>query len=245
MRFYDPSTPSPTRLDSLERFPELKERDGARRCLELGYLPSVTTVLKTIREEYLERWLIKEGITEFTSNGGDATAAVNTIYTRESPNATFGVDCHAVAESWFGAPVPDVSDQVKAHTAPLLRWLDENVAEPIFAERMLADKELGVAGAVDLGFILKDGRRIVGDIKVVKFSKKYPPSPGLSYRCQLSAYAKMLSNHHGEPFERMSLYLASPFGYDKEPCLTVFDYDKCYLSAFQAARTIWEHQIIG
>ena len=244
MRFYDPSTTPPTRLDSLEHYPSMNEHDGARKCLEMGFLPSVTTVLKSIREEHLEKWMIKEGIAEYTQNGGDVAAAVNTLYTRESPHATFGKHCHAVAENWFGAPMSDVTEQVKAHTAPLLRWLDENVATPVFSERMLADKELGVAGAVDLGFIHKDGRRIVGDIKVVKFSKKYPPIPGLGYRCQLSAYAQMLANDDGHHYERVSFYLASPFGYDKDPCLTVFEYDKCYLAPFKAARIIWEYQLM-
>jgi len=243
MRFYDPSTNPPTRLDSREKFPDMNHRAGARACLELGFLPSVTQVLKVIREENIEQWMMKEAIREFLKNGNQLEEAVQTVSTRESPQAQFGTACHALVEHRFGGPLPEVTDEVKAHTEPLLRWLDENVRETLFSELVLADRDLGTAGAIDLGFIHKDGRRFIGDIKVVKYSKKYPPRPNLNYCCQISAYAKMAANHTGEAFHRMNLYLASPFGFDKEPCLTVFEHEKCYLHAFQAARTLWELQV--
>lgn len=242
MRFYDPSTKPCERLDSLELFPKLPEKDGAKKCLKAGLFPSVTTCLNIIREEYLERWLIKEAIKEVLG-GKTMEEAVEEIYTRESPNAVFGTDCHAVAEHWFGAPKPEVTAKVMAHAAPLIRWFENNVKEVIFSERLLASPSMKVAGAIDLGFIDSRDRLIVGDIKVVKFSDKFPPSPGLAYRCQLSAYREMLREDDGRDYHRMSLYLASPFGWDKKPRLRIFEHEHCYLDAFKACRQLWEAQV--
>ncbi|MEI6871427.1 MAG: hypothetical protein WCL08_04025 [Verrucomicrobiota bacterium] len=210
----------------------------------MGFLPSVTTVLGVIREEYLERWKIGEGIKEYKDNGGDAKAAVSAIFSRESPNAQFGTDVHAVAECHMtGMPMPELSDEVKAHAAPLLGWLNKNVKKPLYNEILLASKSLGVAGAIDMAFEHVDGRLILGDIKVVKFSTQYPPKPGLAYRAQLSAYAEMLREHTGEKFERVSIYVASPFGWDKKPQMKTFEYKDCYLDAFKSCRDLWMAQV--
>lgn len=242
MRFYDPNTPIPERLDSKELLPHLDEKAGAKMCLKMGLYPSVTTVLNIIREDYLERWLIKEAI-KLVMDGSTMEEAVDEIYSRESPNAVFGTGVHACAEHWFGHPKADVTKEMEKHAAPLLRWFEQNVEERIFSELLLASNTLKVAGAVDLGFIHKDGRRIVGDIKVVKFSDKFPPKPGLAYRCQLSAYREMLREYDGNDYHRMSLYLASPFGWDKKPRLRIFDHDHDYLPAFKACRLLWEEQV--
>lgn len=239
MRFYDPDTKD--RLDSAELFPTILTNQAALRCLKMGLLPSVTTVLDVIREEYLERWFIKEGIEEFKVNGNDAKAAVNHIYTRDSPNAQFGTDCHAVAEAYLlGNDVPDVSDLAKEHAKPLTDWLSKNVKRVITAEKTLASRDLGVAGTVDMAFEHIDGRKIVGDIKVVKWADRYPPNPGMAYRAQLSAYKAMLEEVHDGEFHRLSLYCASPYGWNKKPRLQVFEYERDYLPAFKACRALWE-----
>lgn len=242
MRFYDPTQSPPERLDSLEMLPNLSEKDGAKKCLKMGLYPSVTTVLNIIREEYLERWLIKEAIQEVL-NGKSMEAAVSEVYDRESPNAAFGTGCHAIAEEWFGHPKQEVTELMEKHARPLIDWFEKNVKERVFSELLLASPSMKVAGAVDLGFIDQKDRLIVGDIKVVKFSDKFPPSPGLAYRCQLSAYREMLREHDGRDYHRMSLYLASPFGWDKKPRLRIFEHDHCYLNAFKACRLLWEEQV--
>ena len=240
MRFYSPEDRE--RLDSKALFPKFDDAKAAKACLKMGLLPSVTTVLDVIREEYLERWFISEGIAEFKANGGDSKAAVNAIYDRESPNAQFGTDVHACAEAFLlGTKQPEVTDLVKKHAAPLIRWLKENVKRVITAETTLCSRDIGVAGTVDMAFEHVDGRMIVGDIKVVKMSEKYPPKPGLGYRAQLSAYKAMLEEEHPEKnFQRMSLYCASPFGWNKAPKLKIFEYERDYLPAFRACRALWE-----
>ena len=244
MRFYDPTTNPPERHDSLELWPKLQEKEGAKMCIKMGFYPSVTTALNIIREDYLERWLIKEAIKEVTESGMDANQAINEIYTRESPNAVFGTGVHSLAEEWFGTERPDwITTQMEAHAKPLIDWFGENVREKVFSELFLSSPSMKVAGAIDLGFIDKQDRLIVGDIKVVKFSEKFPPSPGLAYRCQLSAYREMLREYDGRDYHRVSLYLASPFGWDKKPRLRIFEHDKCYLDAFKSCRFLWEEQV--
>jgi hypothetical protein len=242
MRFYAPGPPV-ERFDSLELFPTLAEKKGAEKCLKMNLYPSVTTVLSVIREEYLERWFIKEAIKMF-QDGLTMEESVDQIYSRESPNAKFGTDCHAMGEWWFGAAKPEVSELVEAHSAPLLRWFDNNVKEIIFSERLLASPTMKVAGAVDFGYIRKDGVRCVGDLKVVKYSSKYPPAPGHTYRMQLSAYREMLREDDGHDYHRTSLYLASPFGWNNKPyMLPPFEHTKCHLDEFKACRLLWEGMV--
>lgn len=245
MRFYDPTIKdAPERLDSLELFPRAGEIEGARRCLALGFLPSVTTVLNVHREEYLERWLMGQAIQEYAQNGNKAKEAVAHIYDRESENAQFGTDCHEVMECvMLGKPMPDVSDDVMKHAAPLVKWIRDNVKGTLFCEKTLASEKVGAAGTVDMVFVHKNGRRIIGDLKVVKFSWKFPPKPGLAYKMQLSAYEGMIQEIRPDEYTRMSFYLASPFGWDKKPDIKVFEHGRCYLDAFKACRLLWDESI--
>ena len=245
MRFYDPAQDPPERLDSLELFPKYDEIKGAQLCLTAGLLPSVTTVLDTVRSPHIEKWLIGQGIEEFQQNGGDARAAVEHLYLRESEHAQFGTDCHEVMEAvMLGKPMPDVSEEVMKHAAPLIGWIKDNVAETLFCERTMASSNVGAAGTVDMVFVHKNGRRVIGDLKVVKFSWKFPPKPDIKYKMQLSAYEGMIQEIRPDDYTRMSFYLASPFGWDKKPELRTFEHGKCYLDAFKAARILWEETLL-
>ena len=102
---------------------------------------------------------------------------------------------------------------------------------------------LGAAGTVDMVFETNAGELVVGDLKVVKFSKKFPHSPGLGYRCQLSAYEEMMHEKTGDRYSRKSFYLASPFAFEwdmREPALEIFPHTQDFLPIFKAARQIWE-----
>lgn len=248
MRFYDPTTNPPERLDSKVLFPNADEASGARRCLSMGLLPSVTTVLHSIREDYLEQWLMREAVSAGRNSEGSPSEVVEALLTKESPNAAFGTNVHACVEHHLlNKPAPDVDKDVLKHAEPVLSWLDKNVKEVLFSELVLADVELGTAGSVDLGFVHQDGRFVVGDLKVVKFSKKFPPKPGLGYKAQLSAYKQMLesSGRFGPvDFHRLSIYAASKFGWDKAPDLRLFWHNKCHLGTFRAVRDVWHAQVM-
>lgn len=244
MRFYSQDNP-PERFDSLELFPKHDEISGAKKCLKMGLLPSVTTVLNVHREEYLERWLCGQAIQEYAQNGNKAKEAVAHIYTRESENAQFGTDCHEVMEAAMkGEKMPEVSNDVMLHAGPLLAWIKKNVKETLFCEKTLASPTVGAAGTVDMVFIHNNGRRIVGDLKVVKFSYKFPPKPGLAYKMQLSAYEGMIQEVRPDDYTRMSFYLASPFGWDKKPDLRIFEHGVDYLPAFRNCRALWDAEIM-
>lgn len=233
------------RTSTDEVAPYGNENATAIKCLRMGMQPSVTTVLDVHREEYLERWLLAQAIEEY-KKCKNIKQAVNEIYTRESENADFGTACHAIIEAWLlDLPVPDVSDLAKKHAAPLIKWLEANVKEKIFAERLLFSTEVGSAGCADIGIKLRNGVRVLGDLKVVKFSMKFPPKPGLSYKMQLSAYEAMLEETElGGNWERVSFYLASHFGWDKSPDLKIFHHKQCYRKAFAAARVLWEAKLL-
>lgn len=244
MRFYTDEE-KPERVHTEELYPHLSEEDAARKMLRCGLLPSVTTVLDVNREEHIEKWLCGQAIQEYAQNGNKAKEAVSTIYTRESDNANFGTDCHEVVEMhMLGGDTPVVSDEVKAHAAPALRWLKDNVKRVIAAEMCRASSDLGVAGTVDMVFETKGGELVVGDLKVVKFSYKFPPHPGFSYRMQLSAYEQMMHEVTGDRYKRWSFYLASPFGWDKKPELRIFKHERDSLPAFRLCRQLWEEKLM-
>jgi hypothetical protein len=114
--------------------------------------------------------------------------------------------------------------------------------ELIMSEVTLTDKELGCAGTVDLVFIDKDGQETIGDIKVVKMKSNKASAPPLSYRCQLSAYSKMIGKKEYKKYRRISLYLASPFGETREPTLKVYEYSQDYIKEFESCLCLWHAQ---
>lgn len=243
MRFYDIDDQNAIqRIESSDIFPGKDEEAAVSRCIRMGLVPSVTSILGIIREEYLEKWFMREAIQIWADKGGEHKDAVTEVFSRESPNAMFGTSVHEVGEVWMKREIfPIVEDAVRAHAAPMLKWFEKNVKRPIFAERLLGSRELRTAGSADFGFEDMSGRLVLADLKVVKFSTKFPPKPGLGYRAQLAAYKEMLRESTGDNYHPVSLYLASPFGWDKHPAMRVFEYgDKDYLPAFKSARDLWE-----
>lgn len=248
MRFYDPSTNPPERLDSSELFPDKTESDGAKMCLKLGLLPSVTTVLNTVREDYLERWFCRSCIELDRALGSKKPPkeVVEKFFNTPSENAQFGTDVHDLISNWvLHGKRGDPKTLEWRHALPLVQYLEENMDEVVLSEEIIACKELGVAGAIDLVYRNKNGDLVLGDMKVVKWSSKFPKKPGFSYRAQLSGYAEMLRLERGMNVIRMSLYLSSPFGWEKNPKLIRYEHTADYLKAFKASRTIWESRLMS
>lgn len=241
MRFYDPNSNPPDCLDSKQLFPKVSDEIAAQRCLKLGYLPSVTTVLGVIRQEWLERWKMSQAIKNF-QNHGNAWLAVDENYNRDSKESVFGTQVHACVNSFLMGDYKEKDSQQAHHALPLMEWLSSNMRELTISEGTLVDKELGCAGTVDLVFIDKEGRETIGDIKVVKMKSNKVSSPSLAYKCQLSAYSKMLGKEDYKKYRRISLYLASPFGEVREPTLKVFEYNQDYLKEFESCLCLWHAQ---
>jgi hypothetical protein len=241
MRFYNPETDPPECIDSQTLFPKVDEITAARRCIKLGYLPSVTTVLGVIRQEWLEKWKMREAIKSFEKTG-NAWLAIDNQYNKDSKESIFGTALHDCVSQFLQGNVEKKDTLEAKHALPLMQWLDKNMKELILTEGTLACKDTGCAGTVDLVFVDKEGRETIGDIKVVKVRKDKKQNPPLSYRCQLSAYAKMIGQNDYKKFRRISLYLTSPYGDITEPKLIVFDYTKDYYPQFQACLSIWSSQ---
>jgi len=241
MRFYNPDTNPPECIDSQTLFPKVDEVTAAQRCLKLGYLPSVTTVLGVIRQEWLEKWKMREAIKRFEKTG-NAWMAVEDQYNKDSKESIFGTSLHECVNQFLQGNMEKKSTTEAKHALPLMKWLEKNMKELILTEGTLACRKTGCAGTVDLVFKDKEGRETIGDIKVVKVRKDKKQSPPLSYRCQLSAYAKMLGQEDHKKYRRVSLYLASPYGDETEPKLIVFDYTKDYYPEFEACLKLWSSQ---
>jgi len=59
----------------------------------MGLLPSVTSVLAVIRQEYIEKWKMGEAIKNF-SRHGNAYMAVEEHYSTDSKESKFGTRVH-------------------------------------------------------------------------------------------------------------------------------------------------------
>jgi hypothetical protein len=241
MRFYDPHSDPPECIDAKSLFPKVDEVTAAKRCLKLGYLPSVTTVLGVIRQEWLEKWKMREAIKSFEKTG-NMWVAVEEQYNKESKESMFGTSLHECVNMFLQGNMEKKTSQEAAHALPLMEWLSKNMRELLITEGTLACKKTGCAGTVDLVFIDKEGRETIGDIKVVKIRKDKKPEPPLSYRCQLSAYARMLGQDSYQKYRRISLYLNSPYGDIVEPTLNVFEYKKDYWPEFESCLKLWNAQ---
>lgn len=240
MRFYNPDTDPPEQIDSEALFPGKPLEETTARCLRLGLLPSVTSVLGVIRQEYIERWKMAEAVRNFRRHG-NAWLAVDEHYKTDSKESQFGTAVHEAVKCYLlGEKHPQ--DQAWRHAQPAISWLAKNLKELRICEKALACKKTGVAGTVDLAFLNKEDVEILGDLKVVKMRRDYPTIPSLSYRCQLSAYEAMIREKGHPPVKRLSIYLASPFGDLPEPKLMVFPYQRDYLPDFRAALQLWHAQ---
>jgi hypothetical protein len=240
MRFYDPSSTPPERVDSQQLFPKSTPEEACQRCLKLGLLPSVTSVLAILRQEHIEKWKMGEAIRNYQRHG-NARMAVEEHFSKDSKESQFGTRVHdAVHRFTQNQPIED--EAALNHALPLIEWLRENECQVLLSEATLACQKTGTAGTIDLLLRDKTQKKILGDIKVVKMSPRFEKIPPLNYRCQLSAYERMLLQQDPEPIQRVSFYLASAFGEDKIPQLTVFRYKEDYYPEFQACLALWHAQ---
>jgi hypothetical protein len=208
--------------------------------MAMGMVPSVTSVLGVIRQEYIERWRMSEAVRNFQSHG-NAWMAVDSIFTGDSRESLFGTQTHDCVHRWL-TNKPIEQGRPWTHALPAIDWLRRNMGKLLLSEATFACRKTGTGGTVDIVFEAKNGTPVLADIKVVKMRKAYPPIPPLAYRAQLSAYEMMMRERGMPRMKRVSLYLASPFGDMTEPRVTVFPYTKDYEKEFRAALEIWHAQ---
>lgn len=239
MRFYNSENPEDDPVSPQDIFPQLSEQEAICLLQRIGWLPSVTTILSVIRQEYLERWKIKEAIEDFRRNGNIREAIENRYIGNKQSD--FGGEVHDLINQWLLSGKCS-EGTAWSHALPAIKFFEKETQELIFSEKTLCSKSLRTAGTLDILFKNKQGEIILGDMKVVKFNKKYPINPPINYRAQLSIYGEMLKEIGYTPLKRISIYLSSPFGDITSPSLRVIEYRKCYLDCFFSARTLWEAQ---
>lgn len=122
------------------------------------YYPSITTLLSATDSEG------KKALREWRDKVG--ADAANAITKRAAGR---GIQMHSIAEHFVqNDPIPwnlltepgDVS-----YAASLGHLLNQKVEEVFASETRVISTELGVAGRVDLGVLLRDGRRAILDFK--------------------------------------------------------------------------------
>lgn len=137
---------------------------------EIGEIfPRVSTILACAPKDGLVTWWRKVGFEE-----ADRVSKTST---------DLGTRVHKICEAIdLGLPY-ETDNQVEPHAEAWRRFKDEYVAEVEAVEYFVYSAKHQYAGTVDRRLRLKDGRRVIGDIKT---SKTMNPTYGI----QLSAYAE-------------------------------------------------------
>jgi hypothetical protein len=132
-------------------------------------LPRVSTILDCAPKGGLLKWYRKVGFEEAD---------------RVSKRATdLGTRVHAACEAVdLGLPY-ETDDELEPFVGAWRRFKDEHVAEVEAVEYFVYSLKHQYAGTVDRRLRLKDGRRVIGDLKT---SKTLSPTYGI----QMSAYAE-------------------------------------------------------
>jgi hypothetical protein len=244
MHFYKPDK---TRVNLREIFTGQHIEEAIHQALALGWLPGVTTILGAIRHEHLEEWKIKQAIETFIRNGNkDAQAASHHVDTQA---ADFGTDAHQIIHQYLTSRqkgekyTPTFQTNIATLQAchPLIRYLDQNLAEVIATEERFACPTLGFGGTIDLIYRDHDGKTIVGDMKFKKRHPKFPIRAEPEYAYQLAAYATAFEreNQSVDRTHRRSFLLASPFGKDPRPHLEIKQWDRDFFPQFASLHQIW------
>jgi len=212
-------------------------------ALQDGWVPSVTTILSVLRNEYLEHQVI-HGCIERYQQTGDLIEAIEYRDTRADK---FTTQCRALIKAHLSAtPCQAPHDERHIHAVQkLFRWIDLNVAEVIFCEQSFADSTLRYGGTADFLFRLHDGRLVLAGVKCKPNSPKLPMGPDIIDKYELSAYRQHFRQQYGE-MELADFLLASPFGPSAYPRLRVCEYGNYdWSEGFNAAYHLWLEQFYG
>lgn len=149
----------------------------------------ITTILGTLAKPMLIPWAARmateyisencDWVKEDVSDGNDGYFKVRNTDLEEAKKAhskkkekagEHGTDMHALVEKYIkysiekngGKPSLETVDQ---SILPFSEWAFANVDKFLFAERPVHSKSLFLAGTIDFGCVMKDGKRRIGDLK--------------------------------------------------------------------------------
>ena len=150
----------------------------------------ITTVLGTLAKPMLIPWAARMAVEYMEANKARFAvpdAGIQTVefideefvkvlaeakvaHTKKKEKAgEHGTSQHALVEGYIkscihendGKPGLEKNEDINAFIA----WAEANVAQFLFAERPVHSKSLFLAGTIDFGAIMKDGKRRIGDLK--------------------------------------------------------------------------------
>ena len=162
---------------------------GLKEARENGYLPSVTTILKTIASPGLEQYKqnqMFEAVIEAQAENFLYTDAelkkrafeISKLHARKA--AQLGTVVHyMIADYLQGKPVHRLqSNKPQWVFAPVRDWIDENVSIIRAVESVVVNNDLGYAGKSDLDCELKSGPTAIIDWKTQAIPPKYMKKDG-------------------------------------------------------------------
>lgn len=145
--------------------------DGSR-------VDGVTTLIGDgLRKKALEAWGIRsvaeyaadhlDRLVEMQPMGREAVVAAlkQSPYTDRDKAANRGTQVHALAEKLIHGEQVEVPDELAGHVDSYVRYLDRWQPVPVLVEATVASRKWRYAGTLDAVYDLKDGRRVIGDIK--------------------------------------------------------------------------------
>ena len=114
-----------------------------------------------------------------------------------------GTSVHALVEEYIGLCLSEIEGRplsvVPEHKGePIQKFIDwaiENVDHFLFTERRMSNKDLFIAGTADFGCVMKDGKRLIGDLKTS--SGVY----GIDYFLQCAGYKILAEAEGDEPYD--------------------------------------------
>lgn len=173
-------------------------------------LPSVTTVLKSVNKESLERWKANVGqkqakkIADAGAERGDHVHHLIEEHLQNKPH-----DWEELKSKYPGSSVPRLFKQIRQHC-------DSHVDNIRLQESTLYSDTLGTAGAVDL-VADYDGELCIIDFKTATSIKN--EETVYSYKLQVALYGLMFMEMYQMPITRAIILI----GCEKTPVAQVFD----------------------
>ena len=121
-----------------------------------GWLPSVTSVIKLVRNKFLQDWISEQLVLAALTlprqpgetDDAFARRVVEDANTQVTSAADFGTAIHACMEDYLANRQRTDMTALLPFAEPVYRWIDENIAETIGAEFRIVCS-LGYAGTVD------------------------------------------------------------------------------------------------
>lgn len=177
--------------------------------------PSVTSVLKTLARPALESWKMRK-VAEAAltlprlpnENDEEFIARIaEDAFEEAGEAADLGTDIHDSIAKWIDYHFMGSGRTYSAHayTGDCIRWLTENVTKVYSSEKVVANKEYGYAGRMDLHCYVQGVPTIIdfksskvkrnanGEPKPVFYRDSWPLQLSAYQRCDGVAAAKIIS----------------------------------------------------